>query len=113
MRARGRAPSAEEIAAEERQARFAPDRKQRRINSKLLKSFFRFTRWGEKRGVPFRKTMGPWEYAQKLEIVAGDVEPGCMEIAGMFEEMMFSNHSIEEKYRTQFHDRVRQLIKKK
>ena len=70
-------------------------------------------KWGERRGVPFKKSMGAWEYAQKLESVAPDVARTCLSAADMFEEVLYSNHSIEESFRTTFYDHVKQILKAK
>ncbi len=94
-------------------ARMGLTRRERKINNKVLRAFFRFTRWGEKRGVPFQRTMGAWEYAAKLESVAPTVGADCVELAEMFEEVLYSNHKIEEAFRSAFYDKVKQVTRAK
>ena len=94
-------------------ARMGISRRERRINNKVLRAFFRFIRWGEKRGVPFKTTMGAWEYAMKFETIAPERVDACVAVADMFEEVMYSNHAIEEKFRSTFYDRVKELVKAK
>lgn len=93
--------------------RMGLSRKERRVNNKVLKAFFRFTKWGEKRGVPFQTTMGAWEYAIKLEEQIPELAAECNEVAGMFEEVMYSNHDIQESFRSAFYDKIKDVVKTK
>ncbi len=89
-------------------------RRERRINNRMLRAFFRFTKWGEKRGVPFTLSLGPAEYAEKVERESpSEVGGECLDIAGMFEEALYSNHTIEESFRSEFYDKVKRVVKTK
>ena len=89
------------------------DRREKRIQSKMLKAFFRFTKWGEKKGVAFRTTVGPWEYALRFELVAPEQRVICVEIAELFEEAFYSSHTIGDELRTSFFDKVKTIVKTK
>jgi hypothetical protein len=94
-------------------ARLGLTRKEKRTHGKLLRTFFRFTRWGEKHGVPFRTTMGAWEYALKFNTESAELRKECIDIAAMFEEAMYSHHDIQEHFKNTFADKVKNIIKTK
>lgn len=92
-------------------AKLGLSRRERKAQGRALKTFFRFTRWGEKQGVPFRTTLGAWEYAVRIKDVPQDIQADCKEIAGMFEEILYSNHEIEDSFRSEFADKVKKVVK--
>lgn len=77
----------------------------------MLRAFFRFTKWGEKQGISFSFSTGPWEYAQKVADATPDLSDDCNDIAYMFEEAVYSNHSIKESRRSAFITKVRTVTK--
>ena len=106
---RGKSSRAEGMA--KRAARTALRRRERRVNGRMLRAFFKFTRWGQKRGIPFTFSTGPWEYAQKVASVTPDLSDDCNEIAYMFEEAVYSHHEIKESTRSSFVTKVRTITK--
>ena len=100
-------------ALERAAGRLGLSRKERRAHGRMLKSFFRFTRWGEKRGIPFRTTIGPWEYALMLTTVVPEVTDDCVEIADIFEEVLFSTHAVDDNRQSVFFNKIKQIVKNK
>ena len=86
-------------------------RRERRVQGRILRAFFKFTRWGEKHGVAFRMSVGPWEYAQKIAAEAPELGEDCVDIAFMFEEMLYSNHTIKDDLRSALLGKIREVTK--
>ena len=89
----------------------AAGRKERRRQGKILKSFFRFTKWGEKKGVPFRTSMGPMEYASRIRPNTPEMAAICVEIAKLFEEVVYSRHGVSENLRTAYFEKIKRIVK--
>ena len=113
IRGRGTQSSRLQQTLERAASRMGLSRKERRVNNRVLRSFFRFTKWGEKRGVPFKTTMGALEYASKLNSVAPGQLESCVELADVFEEIMYSDHTIQESLRSTFYDKVKEIVRAK
>ena len=63
---------------------------------KMRKAFFKFAKWGQRRGVDFSYNSGPLEYALKVSAAVPDRAEECREIASRFEEAMYSNHEMKD-----------------
>ena len=98
-------------SAARRAARTALRRREKKVSGRMLRAFFRFTKWGEKQGISFSFSTGPWEYAQKVADATPDLSDDCNDIAYMFEEAVYSNHSIKESRRSAFITKVRTVTK--
>ena len=107
----GTLASTAQMAARKSAERRALRRRDRRIQGRILRAFFKFTRWGEKHGVAFSLTTGPWEYAQKVAAETPEIGDDCVDIALMFEEMLYSSHPIEDQLRSALLGKIRDVTK--
>jgi hypothetical protein len=108
IRSRGRGTS---DSGSRRATRSAIRRRERKISGRMLRAFFRFTRWGEKRGIAFSFATGPLEYAKKVANELPDLSDDCHDIAYIFEEAVYSNHDTKESRSSDFVSKVRTITK--
>lgn len=87
--------------------------KERIIHGRFLKAFFKLTKWGEKKGVVFRRTIGPREYALQLEKQVPGLNNISLEIADIFEEILFSHHEMNEERESDFFKKVKIVTREK
>ncbi len=109
IRVQGRTARQEAVAR--RAARSALRRRERKVSGRMLRAFFRFTKWGEKQGVSFTFSVAPLEYARKVAAEAPTLSDDCHEIAHIFEEAVYSNHDIDEGRRSAFISKIRTITK--
>ena len=103
--------TARQEAVARRAERTALRRRERKVSGRMLRAFFRFTRWGEKRGVSFTFAVAPLEYARKVATEAPEHSDECHEIAEIFEEAVYSNHDLDESRRSAFISKIRTITK--
>jgi hypothetical protein len=103
--------TARQEAMARRAQRTALRRRERKVSGRMLRAFFRFTKWGEKRGVSFTFTVAPLEYARKVAAESPEHSNDCNEIAQIFEEAVYSNHEIGESQRSAFISKIRTITK--
>jgi hypothetical protein len=65
-------------------------RKERRFYSRVVKAYLKFAKWGEQKGVPFKRNLGPLEYAGMVGTALPESSGSCRDVAEMFEEIQFS-----------------------
>ena len=84
---------------------------QRLALSREIKTFVKIIRWGEKRGVRFRRSLGPLEYAQSLGANAPEVQGELVTVADILEELLFSGRGIEPQRSDRFFEAARLVLK--
>ena len=86
-------------------------RQERKIHGRVLKAFMKFTRWARRHEVVFDPSIGPREFSE----LVGDRVPArmdeCLEIAEIFEEIVFSNHDINDELQNRYHDKVARVVR--
>jgi hypothetical protein len=73
-----------------REAR-ARERAGRAVRNRAVREFLRLARWGEKKGIAYRVTEGPMEYARMLEARVPEKAPALETAALLFEELVYSD----------------------
>lgn len=86
-------------------------RREQRLHSRVLRSFMRFARWARRYDVSFNTSIAPKEFSELVAEKAPEQRDACIEIAQMFEEIMYSHHELENRYHDQYHDRVKEIVK--
>jgi hypothetical protein len=71
----------------------------------------RYARWARRYDVSFNTSIAPKEFSELVAEKAPDQREACIEIAEMFEEIMYSHHELENRYHDQYHDRVKEIVK--
>jgi hypothetical protein len=77
-----------------------------RTHSRVLKSFMRFVKWAGKHDVTFRTSIGPREFAATVAREVPDQTDDVMEIAELFEEIVFSHHQIDNSQTQRYHQKI-------
>jgi hypothetical protein len=79
-----------EAASENRRSRRSIERAGRVLRGRALREFQRLARWGERKGIVYRSTEGPLEYARALQERVPEKAPALEEAAGLFEELVYA-----------------------
>lgn len=99
-------------AREEAAARRAGvSKRDRRIQSKVLKSFMRFTRWAKRYEVSFHPSIAPREFSELVARRVPERRDDVVEIARIFEEIIYSHHEIENSLQIRYHEKVSAVVK--
>jgi hypothetical protein len=84
----------------------------RRIGlSKELKAFLKIIKWGEKRGIKFRSSLGPAEYTGMIAQQVPEAEAALERIALLLETFLFSNEGLSEELSSEYHRSIEDTVK--
>ena len=109
VRDQARAAAEAREAAAQRRARVGKE--ERRIHGKVLKEFMKFARWARRHGVSFDPSIAPREFSEMVGAKVPEHRHDCIEIAEIFEEIVYSNHEIESRLQARYHEKVAALVK--
>ncbi len=87
------------------------DRRERRIHGRLMKSFTKFVRWAARHDVTFDPSIAPREFSEMISRKVPDRRGDCMEIAELFEEIVYSDHRIGEEIHERYHEKVSAVVR--
>ncbi len=87
------------------------DRRERRIHGRLMKSFAKLVRWAARHDVPFDPSIAPREFTEMISRKVPDRREECMEIAELFEEIVYSNHEIGDETYERYHGKVSAVVR--
>ncbi|TVQ20035.1 MAG: DUF4129 domain-containing protein [Spirochaetaceae bacterium] len=103
------------VAADERHAaaarRTRASKEERKIHSQVLKGFMRFVRWAGRHDVTFNASIAPREFSLMVAARMPDRRSDFIEIADIFEEIVFSNHEIGSELQARYQDRIAALVR--
>jgi hypothetical protein len=102
----GRTRSAEARVGEERVGFF-----QRLALSRELKAFVKVIRWGERRGVPFHRSLGPGEYAASLGSSVPAVRAELDTMATILEQILFSGRGVAPQRSEEYLEAARLVLR--
>jgi hypothetical protein len=86
-------------------------KRDRRIQSKVLKSFMRFTKWAKRHEVNFHPSIAPREFSEMVARKVPERRDDVVEIAQIFEEIIYSHHEIENSLQNRYHEKVSAVVK--
>lgn len=99
-------------AREEAAARRAGvSKRERRIQSKVLKSFMRFAKWAKRHEVSFHPSIAPREFSEMVARKVPERREDVVEIAQIFEEIIYSHHEIENSLQNRYYEKVSAVVK--
>ena len=99
-------------AREEAAARRAGvSKRDRRIHNRVLKSFMRFTKWAKRHEVSFHPSIAPREFSEMVARKVPERQDDVIEIAQLFEEIVYSHHEIENSLQNRYHEKVSAVVK--
>ena len=100
-----------------REARLArkreAERSKLRQHGREIRAFVRVIRWGEGLGVKFRKSLGPMAYVDLVGKAVPESQGALYAVAGIFEEIMYSQHSVPESRTEEYFQTIRDLVQTK
>jgi hypothetical protein len=85
----------------------------RRTKNRALRHFMRLVKWGESRGAPFARSLGPLEYAARVSMKAPDRKIEIHEAAVMFEQIVFARDHGDEVLVHQYQQKVNKIVTSK
>lgn len=84
-----------------------------RKHGRVIKAYVRVIRWGEDRGVKFRKSLGPANYVDLIG-KAVPASHGALSVVGdIFEEIIYSSHTVPESRTAEYFERIRDIVQTK
>jgi hypothetical protein len=86
-------------------------KRDRQLQGKVLKAFFRYTKWARKYGLNFRYSFAPLEFSSMIGEKEPELKPDCLEVGKMFERIMYSGHDIKGDYRDAYFDKIKTVTK--
>ncbi len=86
-------------------------RRERQLHSRVLKAFFRYTKWARKYDLNFRYSHAPVEFSSMIANKQPDLKSDVIEVGTMFERIMYSGHDIGDDYREAYFDKVKTVTK--
>jgi hypothetical protein len=90
----------------------ARSRRERRFYTRIVKSYLKFAKWGEQKGVPFARSLGPLEYAGMVGTAVPESDAYCSNIGEMFEEIQFSGRAPSSELTQRYLKSVKDITKK-
>lgn len=84
--------------------------KQRQLG-RMTDSFLNFVKWGIKRGCPWRESVGPHEYGQKLIPFAQDKTDEILFIVKTFEIAVYSSELVSKRIQDEYIKSIARLVK--
>ncbi len=91
--------------------RAAMSKQERKVHSRVLKGFMKFARWARRHEVVFDPSIGPREFSEMVGTRVPARMDDCLEIAEIFEEIVFSDHSINDELQNRYHDKVARVVR--
>ena len=79
--------------------------------SREIKTFVKVIRWGERRGVEYRRSLGPGEYAVSLGTSAPEVSGELVRLADILEELLFSGREIAPRRTEEYFEAARLVLR--
>ena len=77
----------------------------------MTDSFLNFVQWGIKRGCPWRESVGPHEYGQKLIPFAQDKTDEILFIVKTFEIAVYSSELVSKRIQDEYIKSIARLVK--
>ena len=108
---RVRERSAARAAARAREA--AMDKQRQRAIGQASKAYVRLIRWAERGGVPFRKWLGPLEYASMVTELAPEHADALIEIGTIFEEIVYAAAEPPEERVETYYNRIKEVTRQR
>jgi hypothetical protein len=93
------------------QARAKASFRERLVMGKFLRAFFKFTKWGEKKGIKFTTSLGPAEYAYLVKEKVPSTADLCDQVAHIFEEVMYSNHTVDDSRKAEYYTTIKTVTR--
>ncbi|MBN2509340.1 MAG: DUF4129 domain-containing protein [Spirochaetales bacterium] len=78
--------------------------------SRVIRLYIKLTVWGRRKGLPWRSD-GPQEYTLRLSKAFPGLAEELDVVSSIFEEVVFSSHSVGEKNIGRYRDAVRHILK--
>jgi hypothetical protein len=79
--------------------------------SREIRTFVKVIRWGERRGVPFHRSLGPREYAGALGASVPEVKSDLERLADILEELLFSGRGLPPRRTEEYFDAARLVLR--
>jgi hypothetical protein len=86
-------------------------KRDRRVHNRVLRSFMRFTKWAKRHEVTFHASIAPREFSEMVAAKVPERRSDCLEIASLFEEIVYSHHEIEGSLQNRYHEKVAAVVK--
>ncbi len=86
-------------------------KEERKIHGKVLKAFMRFVRWARRHDVAFDLSLAPREFSEMVASRVPDQRVACLEIADIFEEIVYSHHEIGSQLQARYHEKVTSVVR--
>ena len=78
-----------------------------------VRGFVRLVRWGERAGVPFRRSVAPLDYVRALGARVPERRAELEAVGVLFEELVYSAHGASGERATRFQGQVRDLLRRR
>ena len=78
-----------------------------------VRGFVRLIRWGERSGVPFRRSVAPLDYVRALGARVPERRAELEAVGVLFEELVYSAHGDSGERATRFQGQVRDLLRRR